>query len=283
MKLEELNPFIRYAKLHKFYNEQKALSVCYDCRLFFVDQGDGTVFANGQNYTVNNNTLLFFPPKTHYSFSFKNNNAVKIYVINFDLTAQFSNFSHSIGTANEFNFDKNKFVDVCLPSELESVTVKNNCLIASESVKSCVDLFISKAPYYKHVASAHLKLALINLLQQKDSESNDYKLVQSVQEYIRKHYNQPELSNETIAERFNYHPYHLSRLMKTHTKKTLHSYLIDFRIHMAKNYLTTTTYNVTTIAEKTGFPTYTYFIKIFREKTGVSPLQYRKSHSNIGF
>jgi AraC-like DNA-binding protein len=71
--------------------------------------------------------------------------------------------------------------------------------------------------------------------------------------------------------------------MKAHTKKTLHSYLIDFRIHMAKNYLTTTTYNVTTIAEKTGFPTYTYFIKTFREKTGVSPLQYRKSHSNIGF
>ena len=92
-----------------------------------------------------------------------------------------------------------------------------------------------------------------------------------------------KLTNEKIAEHFNYHPYHLSRLMKARTNKTLHNYLIDFRLHMAKNYLTTTNYNVTKIAEKTGFASYAYFIKIFREKVGISPLQYRKTHLSIGF
>jgi transcriptional regulator GlxA family with amidase domain len=71
--------------------------------------------------------------------------------------------------------------------------------------------------------------------------------------------------------------------MKKHTKKTLHGYLLEYRIHMAKNYLTTTSLNVTEIAEKTGFASYTYFIKTFREQTGLSPLKYRKTHENIGF
>lgn len=283
MELVNVNPFLRYAKLHTFYNEQNSDSVCYDCRIFFIVKGNGSVFANGQNFTVSNNTLMFFPPKTHYSFKFENNFDVKIYVLNFDLTDKFSYISHSIGTATESDFDVNKMPFYDLPKEFRSVIVQNNALSLDETIKTCVDLFINEMPLYRHLASANLKVALINLLQHLSNQKNDYKLVSAVQEYIRRHFSEPELTNDKIAERFNYHPYHLSRLMKAHTKKSLHSYLIDFRLHMAKNFLTTTTYNVTTIAEKTGFPSYTYFIKIFREKTGVSPLQYRKTHSHIGF
>ena len=70
--------------------------------------------------------------------------------------------------------------------------------------------------------------------------------------------------------------------MKAHTQKTLHDYLTDYRLHMAKNYLRTTSLNVTQVAEKTGFSSYTYFIKLFRERVGVSPLQYRRSHERTG-
>ena len=283
MKLENINPFLRYAKMHKYYQEQKINSICYDCRLFFIVQGEGSFFANGQNYTVGNNTLIYLPPNTHYNFKFKQICNVIIYVINFDLTDKFSHITRSVGTATEENFSPDKLLDYPLPIEFNNVIVKNNCLTTGESVKSCVDLFMNKSAYYKHISSAHLKLALINLLQQVNIESNDYKLVETVQDYIRMHYDDTELTNEKIAEHFNYHPYHLSRLMKAHTKKTLHNYLIDFRLHMAKNYLTTTNYNVTQIAEKTGFPSYAYFIKIFRERVGISPLQYRKTHLSIGF
>ena len=71
--------------------------------------------------------------------------------------------------------------------------------------------------------------------------------------------------------------------MKTYTNKTLRDYIIDFRLNMAKNYLATTTLNVTSVAEKTGFSSYAYFIKVFREKFGLAPLKYRKAHKNIGF
>ena len=72
MNFDNLNPFIRYASLHNFYNHFKKDRVCYDCRLFLVTQGDGTLTANGENFNLSDNTLIYFPPNTHYSFNFKN-------------------------------------------------------------------------------------------------------------------------------------------------------------------------------------------------------------------
>jgi AraC-like DNA-binding protein len=283
MNLDNLNPFIRYAKLHTYYNDQKKNSICYDCRLFFIAKGEGSLLANGQNYKISVNTAIYLPPKSQYSFSFEDNSSVKIFVLNFDLTDEFSSHKHSIGTATESDFNKSKILEYPLPQEFSSVIVKNNTLSFLEYLESCTNLFLEKPLFYRTLASGLIKVALIKLLQEINTESNEDKLVQTIQDYIKRNYHQAELSNLSISQKFNYHPYHLSRLMKAHTKKTLHNYLIDFRVQMAKNYLTTTTLNVTSIAEKTGFPSYTYFIKTFREKTGQSPLQYRKSHTNIGF
>ena len=154
MNLENVNPFIRYAKTHKFYQHQKNNSVCYDCRLFFIVQGEGHLFANGQNYTVTNNTLIYLPPKTHYNFNFTSSQEVKIYVINFDLTDSFSHIRNSIGTATEENFNVEKFLDYTLPQEFISVIVKDNCLNISERVKTCIDLYMNKSAYYTHFADA---------------------------------------------------------------------------------------------------------------------------------
>ena len=283
MKIEELNPFIRYASMHQTYYPAKENSICYDCRLFYVLQGNGIFFSNGENYNVSQGFCVFLPPKTQYRFQFLDNENVKIYVLNFDLTDEFSSTPKSLGTATESTFNEQKILRYTLPNEFCEPVIHTNGISIRNYIADCVELFLQKIAYYKHSASAHLKLALLALLREVNREKNDYRLIQSVQEYIRNHYNNVEVNNQEIAEQFNYHPYHINRLMKAHTQKTLHEYLIDYRLHMAKNFLRTTTLNVTAIAEKTGFSSYTYFIKLFRERTGISPLQYRKTHKNIGF
>lgn len=281
MNFDNLNPFIRYASLHNFYNHFKKDRVCYDCRLFLVTQGDGTLTANGENFNLSDNTLIYFPPNTHYSFNFKNS-SIKLYVLNFDLIDQYSTLVKSIGTADESNFDPNKILPYDILDELKNPIVKNNFLHGVDNVIKCVQLFLDKPIHYKSFASANLKIALLQLLKEHSGESNEFKLVESVKEYVKNNYHRPELTNQLIASTFNYHPYHLSRLMKAHTNKTLHNYLIDFRIGMAKYFLTTTTLNVTEISDKIGFSNYAYFIKIFRQKTGLSPLQYKKAKINVG-
>lgn len=282
MKIEELNPFIRYASMHQTYYPQKENSVCYDCRLFYVVEGDGTFFVDNQKYHVSQGFFAYLPPETHYKFLFSNYNNVKIYVLNFDLTDQFYTFPKSLGTATENTFDKQKVLRYELPKDFSQSIVLTNGFFIRNYVADCVELFLQKVAYYKHSASAHLKLALLECLREANNEKSDYRLIQRIQEYIRNNYQNTELTNQEIANKFGYHSYHINRLMKAHTKKTLHDYLTDYRLHMAKNYLRTTSLSVTQVAEKTGFSSYTYFIKLFRERTGISPLQYRRSHERTG-
>ena len=283
MKIEKLNPFIRYASMHQTYRPQRESSIAYDCRLFYVLEGEGKFLVNGQNFTVSKNFCAFLPPETHYSFSFSEDKNVKIYVLNFDLVDEFCEVEKSLGTATEGNFCPEKVLRYALPEEFCQPIIQPSGAAAFPWIAECVDLTLQKIAYYKHSASAHLKLALIELLREANNDKSDYKLISAVQTYVRENYSNAELDNQAIARHFGYHPYHVNRLMKLHAKQTLHGYLMDYRLRMAKNYLRTTALNVTEVAEKTGFASYTYFIKLFRERVGISPLQYKRTHSNVGF
>ena len=97
----------------------------------------------------------------------------------------------------------------------------------------CTDSFILKNPLYGESSSALVKLCLLEFIKQKE-RTQQSKLCEDVLTYIHENYSDPTLTNEEIAYRFNYHPYHLSRLIKRETGKTLHKYLIYYRLQIAK-------------------------------------------------
>ena len=102
-------------------------------------------------------------------------------------------------------------------------------------------------------------------------------LADQVTAYIRENLSE-SISVEQIAAHFHYHPYYISNLMKKHTGKTLHQYLLSYRIRLAKNLLITTNTDIGTVAWKCGFNTSAYFIKIFKNHTGLTPGEYRKKN-----
>lgn len=282
MSFIKINPFIRYANMHTFLKPSKELSVCYDCRLFYIAKGSGTITANGKNYILSGNDVVFLPPETRYRFSFNGSNQINIYVLNFDLVDTFSNYQKSLTTPTEKTFDKNLSLTLKyqLPTEYSNVIVLKNAFSVRKYVEKCAELFLQKTPFFREESSARIKLALLEIL--RENKNGEYPIIQKVIDFIKENYAQVDLNNQAIAENFNYHPYHLNRIIKAYTQKTLHGYLLDYRIQMAKNLLVATTLTVTEIAEKTGFVSYTYFIKLFRERTGQSPLKYRSNRANIG-
>lgn len=277
MRIEELNPFIRYAKAHPYYHVGKENTICYDCRLFYLVKGAGRVFVGGEWHDFAPNTALFFPPRTEYRFDFSSEEEFEFFVFNFDLTDEFCHIPHSLGVATRSTFDPTRSPDYTLPSEFSNIIIQRNGTAMFSHLEYCIGLFLRKDPYYRLLASASLKLALLQLLRTRDSEKSDYRLVESVLEFIRESYHNCELDNHAIAAHFSYHPYYLNELIRRHTGRTLHGQLIDYRLHMARHYLTTTNLSITAVAERAGFASYTHFIKLFRERVGTTPLQYRKS------
>ena len=276
MKFQNLNPHIRYAKIHYHHaRTQPERSVCYDCRLFFVVKACGSVEVNGKNYHITNNTALYFPPESVYRFSFDDDD-VEIIVLDFDLIDEFLHITSSLGVASESSFTPNLVPKYQPAEELSSPIV---CTLPQihGSLRQCTSHFLHKNRFYRERSSALLKLCLIELVGHADT--TPYTAVcEKVLDYIHEHYAEDSLTNATISDFFNYHPYHLSRIIKQETGKTLHQYLIQYRVRIAKNLLLTTQNSVEHISWQCGFSTPAYFIKTFKDHTGETPKNYRKLH-----
>lgn len=70
---------------------------------------------------------------------------------------------------------------------------------------------------------------------------------------------------------------YLNRLFRKNMKKTVFQYLRDIRIAHAKQLLTTTSMRIMEVSECVGFADESYFSKVFKKQTGVSPADYAKT------
>lgn len=280
MKPSDINPHIRYFSIHHTHINRPFDSICYDCRLFFVKKGEGIISVNNVEYHYTNNTILFFPPGTRYHFHInKDCCEIALIVVNFDLVNDFSHLTKSLGTASVQNFHPEQVLRYELPKEYDTVLIKNIPNL-SDPLTRCADEFLMQNNLYREASSAILKLCLIEMIRYNSLEE-DMKKVTPILNYIHANYHNADLTNDDIAKLFNYHPYYLSRMIKQCTGKTLHQYLIEYRIKMAQKNLITTDDSINTIAWKSGFHSVAYFIKMFKEHVGITPKAYRREHIQL--
>lgn len=277
MKISELNPHIRYAQMHKAsFRMRTQPSICYDCRLFYFDNISGSITIAGEKYNISQKTAMFLPPETEYELNLVFDKNSCFIVLNFDLTTVNEHIASSIGTATKHSFKKEIVPSYDLPYELSKPIVRNLTHIKRTLIQ-CVNCFIIKNDFYRENASALLKLSLLEILKD-DAKIVRSQLCKDVLSYIHENFSNTTLTNEEIASNFNYHPYYLSNIIKEETGKTLHQFLIYYRLRLAGDLLVNTQYNISEISWKCGFGSTAYFIKLFRHNIGMTPKDYRKQN-----
>ncbi len=75
----------------------------------------------------------------------------------------------------------------------------------------------------------------------------------------------------------------LSRQFKKYMGQTLVCYLGDLKLTRASNLLKNSTFSLPEIATASGFDSYPHFSRLFKKKYGLSPHQYRSTHSFYPF
>lgn len=98
--------------------------------------------------------------------------------------------------------------------------------------------------------------------------------VEKAKHYISTHLTQ-EIHTEDIAEAAGVSPYHLSRLFRSLTGRTMREYLIRERIETAALMLVTTPRSIGEIATLLRFCDQSYFTAVFRRIKGMTPNRYR--------
>ena len=99
-------------------------------------------------------------------------------------------------------------------------------------------------------------------------------------EFLQAHFSEP-LTLDTIAAYLNISKYHLSREFTRCTGESIHQYLIRIRVNQAKILLKETTLSVEEIAYQVGIQHASHLIQLFREREGMTPLEFRKHWASV--
>ncbi len=68
---------------------------------------------------------------------------------------------------------------------------------------------------------------------------------------------------------------YLRELIKKETGKSVQRYLTDLRLSAAKTLLSNSKYNIGEVANLSGFGEYRNFVRVFKERYGIAPTEYR--------
>ncbi len=102
--------------------------------------------------------------------------------------------------------------------------------------------------------------------------------VERARNFIEGHINH-RLTVEKIAGQAFVSPAQLNRLFRAELQQSVMEYVIEQRLLKAKSLLSNTQLPIHGISNNLGIGNVAYFSRLFREKTGMTPMEYRQRHN----
>lgn len=177
------------------------------------------------------------------------------------------------------------------------LTAKSNVSERIEGVRSGADVYISKPFNPDYLISVlqgvlqnrkriqHLfvenKLALNNVDTNTKDEAiahlsmMDQRLLERLDEKVEIELSNSELSVDELAEELNLSRSTFYRKIKSLTGFSPNDYVRIYRVKKAAEFIETAEYNLSEIADMTGFGTQSYFSAIFKKHFGMTPSEYK--------
>lgn len=106
-----------------------------------------------------------------------------------------------------------------------------------------------------------------------DIDSNE-SVVGKIKRYITAHIDQ-ELSRQYIADYIGLNPDYVVRLFKKETGISISDYILQQRVHYAKELLDKTDSPISSVALSVGYTNFSYFSTTFKKEVGMTPHEYR--------
>lgn len=128
--------------------------------------------------------------------------------------------------------------------------------------------------YYSSIFSS-FKVENGNCIHKEDQEFLD-----KVIETIEKNITNPDLSVELLSSDLGYSPRQFYRKLKPITDKSPADIIKEYRLTMAERLLLTKNYTIEEIMDKTGFNNRGTFYKLFSQRFGMPPRQYREQQKD---
>lgn len=118
---------------------------------------------------------------------------------------------------------------------------------------------------------------ILYYFEQKKEKESKKELYLNLASYITSHLNQ-ELSLDNLAKIFFISKYHMAHNFKDNMGISIHQYILNKRLEMAKVYILSGT-AVSKVPLSCGFKDYATFYRAFRKGFGVSPTEFKEKYN----
>ncbi len=230
-----------------------------DFYLQYVAEGQMNVLINDQVKRMYAGDVIFYYPYTHYNYWNVDGN-VNYY------------WAHFSGSETESLLLKCGFEN----AKIYSVGMHNRLISGFERL---FQDFIARDRFFELSLGQTMTKMCIDIarLNTESANANDYdNRIDKVIERIHQNYDRP-LSIAELASSVFLSEGRLRVLFRKKCGMSPQNYLTILRINTAKQLLEQSDITVAEVARSVGIADPLYFSRIFREKTGMSPSQYRKN------
>jgi YesN/AraC family two-component response regulator len=159
----------------------------------------------------------------------------------------------------------------CLPK----VHLQNCVEEVVRSIVQAIDCIFSRTINLSDPRFCALLESLILQLKAELSAALENRVSKAVKQYVKNHLAE-KITLEDLGKQVFLSPNYCERIFKQETGMPIVEYILEKRIEYAKNLLWDNSVSLTLVAKAVGFHDYGYFCRIFKKRTGYSPLQYRK-------
>lgn len=246
--------------------------------LLYVIQGQAIIWIENQKYDfAEGDFLIITPQESHRSQSIAGQNA-EILVIQFEpavIHPSLESLPEAACATSFFNPQHERCMHIVSESDMDKL------------LKEILFEFNNKLPGYAFHIRGNIYKMLALLLRdkyftQQEPEGSHLENMQKLQqllEYVHHNYAN-KIDNQTAASMMCMSYHHFSRFFHKTCGKTFTEYIQQYRIHEAEKLLMMTNRGIDEIAFTTGFPSTTYFCRLFKRITGFSPVQFKKAKSD---
>ena len=231
-----------------------------DYHILYIEKGTCTIELAGEERTVPAGNIILFKPYEKQVYSFKaDDDSISCYI-------------HFSGTECETILKKFGLMD----SPVTHVGANNTLeRIFSEMENT----YLLKPPYYTETCAALLLHFLAAAGRQKQYEMQELNIrsrknIEMVCKHMHTHYDK-QFSISFYAEMCHLSVSRFAHIFKEHTGLTPKAYMLNIKISVAKNLLTSTDLPITDIATIIGIEDANYFSRMVRKHTGHSPKHFR--------
>lgn len=114
-----------------------------------------------------------------------------------------------------------------------------------------------------------------------ESSLSETSIAHSMKEYADQHYTE-DISRSILSDIFYMDSDYASKLFKKEFGISFKNYVINKRIEAAKDLLSNTSLPVNIVSANVGYENYSYFTRLFRKVTGMTPVEYRGQGGETG-